>query len=880
MKIVEFIFLGGTPLFRRERMQTLEGSRTMFSVGKIMKIRLFMIVGLFLLTFAGAPRHASADDGGIFFMVNPANLLPCNQVYSQTEFNPWYKDILKTVEKSAMSVGGGIYGKLVGGTKRFMAVLLGLWIALLAMKQVGSMTETDGLEFGTKIGGICIKAAIIFILINQGTFTEFIWNPIVNDVPNEIGNPAAGGAEKALGKAIKAGEATRCLSHIWGFDISIGKWPSNETDPGIFDPGIQVHGCFPIFFAFLLSIAIPIFLCDLYLRKGIVFAFCPLFVGAFLFPATKDFGRKGINAALNIIFFQIVLYILLEIAGSILINSAGLASVSASMDEGKIKNIVCSLRLFGSSDSEECQGATAYAGNNLIVMVVMGVYCIYMLTLADKFAENFSDASFGETGAAALGAVKKTGAAMEKGAGMAKSAAGATGRFAGKAMDRMAARTVEKARSGGTPGGFRAGLASFYLKQRGILNKDGSETKAYGAALANGTRRSIANFVSGGRLYKNEAYQNWAKNGPRDNAAAAADASYQDRLGNKPKPASGSGSTPKKTPDQLNKEKAKSSQTLADAQKYMSQNTDYSKMPNGQNQKSYDRMRAANTQMQANFDKKVAADPNYANSAQGKAEQKKIQDDRAKVDAFAQKNNVNTMAMDRCEARVRGSMDPNMNSHAKASDKLNRVADAQRNAIANTSYPNTAAGNMQKSYDTQRAAQSQAWADHQAKIASDPSYKGSDQWRQDRQQLRAQDDNLQKMAKDNNLDTSKMDKAESSTLDNDKMMKRAMIHARITGGIRDRVDAVTSTVSNTWDSAKNTARDARDAVKAVPTNIRNGLNSAANKVSDTWNSAKDSVKDARDSVADSVNRKANRVADTFDSVKDKFSGTIGRIKNK
>lgn len=863
----------------------------MVSVAKKTKIKLFMIIGLVFLAFTGVTRHASADDGGIFFMVKPSALTYCNGVYTSSSFNPWYEGILSTVRSSADSVGSGVYGKLVGGTKKFAAALLGLWIALLALKQVGSMTETDGLEFATKIGGICIKAAIVFIIINPGTFKEYIWNPIVIDVPGEIGDPGANGS--ALDRAIKAGEATKCIADIWGFDFSLGKYPKGEDDAGLTDPGIYIHGCFPIFFAFLMSVAIPIFMCDLYLRRGIVLAFCPLFVAAFLFPVTKDFGNKGVNAALNVIFFQIVLYILLQIACEILVTSAGLSAVSGNMSEATIKNLMCSLRLFGSSDSEECQGAAGYSGNNLIVMVVMGVYCIYMLTLTDKYAEYFSGASFGDTGSAALGAVKKTGAMMGTGVGMAKSAAGATGRFAGKAMDRMAARTVEKARSGGTPGGFRANLASFYLKQRGILNKDGSETKAYGAALANGTRRSIANFVSGGRLYKNEAYQNWAKNGgPRDNAtAAAADASYQNRLGNKPKPASGSGSTPKKTPDQLNKEKAKSSQTLADAQKYMSQNTDYSKMPNGQNQKSYDRMRAANTQMQANFDKKVAADPNYANSAQGKAEQKKIQDDRAKVDAFAQKNNVNTMAMDRCEARVRGSMDPNMNSHAKASDKLNRVADAQRNAIANTSYPNTAAGNIQKSYDTQRAAQSQAWADHQAKIASDPSYKGSDQWRQDRQQLRAQDDNLQKMAKDNNLDTSKMDKAESSTLDNDKMMKRAMIHARITGGIRDRVDAVTSTVSNTWnsakttasntwDSAKNTARDARDAVKAVPTNIRNGLNSAANKVSDTWNSAKDSVKDARDSVADSVNRKANRVADTFDSVKDKLSGTIGRIKNK
>lgn len=778
----------------------------MFSVGKIMKIRLFMIVGLFLLTFAGAPRHASADDGGIFFMVNPANLLPCNQVYSQTEFNPWYKDILKTVEKSAMSVGSSIYSKLVGGTKRFMAVLLGLWIALLAMKQVGSMTETDGLEFGTKIGGICIKAAIIFILINQGTFTEFIWNPIVNDVPNEIGNPAAGGAEKALGKAIKAGEATRCLSHIWGFDISIGKWPSNETDPGIFDPGIQVHGCFPIFFAFLLSIAIPIFLCDLYLRKGIVFAFCPLFVGAFLFPATKDFGRKGINAALNIIFFQIVLYILLEIAGSILINSAGLASVSASMDEGKIKNIVCSLRLFGSSDSEECQGASAYAGNNLIVMVVMGVYCIYMLTLADKFAENFSDAGFGETGAAALGAVKKTGAAMEKGAGMAKGAAGATGRFAGKAMDRMAARTVENARSGGKPGGFRTGLASFYLKQRGILNKDGSETKAYGDALANGRRRSIANFLTGGRLYKNENYQNWAKHGPRDNAAAAAaDSAYQSRTngkGNEPSNPSGSnpsnpsGNQPNgnnnKPPEMkpimvANKadaekmqrmDEAERKQHVADSMRNVAANTDYSKLPNGEGQKQYDQMRIAQAQKEADYAKKVAVDPNYANSKAGMEEKQKLDASRSRMGtlkgaaAGADRERMNLVES---KALSQGSISDSQKGLNAWKAQSHAISQA---AASDGGYPG---GEKQRSYDRGRADQTLAWSGYQSKVEANAGYKDSAEGKAELKQLQTADAALAADAKKYNLDTSRMDNAQKKA-DADAKMIDGMVQPDPTRG--------------------------------------------------------------------------------------------------
>lgn len=508
-----------------------------------------MFVGLFLAVLSVCPRHSFAE-----VTFEPPD--DCGATYSES-FNSytnfrWYKKPMDLVEKVADSKGWEVYGRVWKGTRMWLAALLGVWIAFQTMKHVGSMTETNGLEFATRIGGMCMKAAFIAILLEESVFRKFIWVPFIEDLPGELAGGDGGGvsgmvdaAQIELDKVKAAGAGVQCLAWVWKISI-LGitiPWPW-------VDPGILAHGCIPNMFGWILGLVFPILCFDVLIRKGITLAFCPLFVGAFLFSQSKDFGMKGVNAGLYIIFYTVCMVLLMKLAAQLLAESSGVTGVNESTLGGNSKELACKFRLFGSPKDEDCGEFGGMNSNSLLVAVCIGFYCIYMMTQAEKFAEYFSGASLGGNdmmfkAAGATIQAGQTGAGMVAGAAM--KGAGFLGKKANNFMDRRAARIVEKSRQGGTPkvggrfnilpGGFMSGsrlltgMAKRRLKNRGILNEDGSETEAYGNMLKSGKLRSAINDLSGGTLRKNKLYENWKANGGERNEqqAANADADFRTR---------------------------------------------------------------------------------------------------------------------------------------------------------------------------------------------------------------------------------------------------------------------------------------------------------------------------------------------------------------
>lgn len=547
----------------------LERIWNMFSALK--KTRLLFLAGLSFLCLFAMTESTFAEGGSAIEMdLTDKNLGECNSTLGEklaSYGSPyWYEKPYSIINSAVKSVCGGIYSATANGSIKFLGVLVALWLAVQTMKLVGSMTETNLLEFLTRVGGRCIRVGCICALLMGGGagLQKYIWDPIVESVPGEMGGGVSdtgvlGGASAKLAQVKAQGmTAMTCLLMIWkinAFDFVEFHAP---------DPTIFAFGCIGFFFAWVVGALFPIVLFDYVIKKGFVFAFAPLFLAAFAFEPSRGFGEKGINAALNIIFFSVCLSILLDITVNILGSITGLKGITdGNLHEGSYQNAVCPLRILGSSaDDDECNGIHPET-IGLFTMGAMGFYCLFLVFQAEKFATYFSGASldFGKplalkaaTGAAS--AAQGTASTVWKGGKMAYKGTKAT--VAGAKAVGRGAQSIGR------------GVKGLWGKAKNAFSKKGPS--------------SSFTPVSESGEFRNKSRGNQMQKDARSSSNAFRDAERQMRT-------------------QIN-------QNIKDGK--------YANTPAGREQRTYDEMRADQMKMQADYADRVATDPAFSKSAEAK----------------------------------------------------------------------------------------------------------------------------------------------------------------------------------------------------------------------------------------------------------------------
>lgn len=486
---------------------------------------LVMIFGLFSPSFVLA--------GMIDLEVQPYRqgskcVLQQSTGYFQT--NKWWEKPVEAVTNAAVSVGEGTFNTVAGGAVKVMVVGFGLWLAVFTLKIVGGLQESDPMENLTKIGGMMLKTGIAAVLLrDSGFFFGYFVAPITSAGAGFAGLGGSSGGGSGLSAVVEPlkevvesmhiataktqglGDFAQCISAI--YQPSIFGWkPFGGEEGGIIDPGVWSSGCAVQFGAFLLMLFFPILIFDALLRVGITAALCPLFIVAWVFPATADFAKKGLNSFLNVAFFFLCLKISMDMALKLLESAGGLEYLTD--DAGGKTKTVCLLKWGGGDGLEHC---AQYANDTssktgLFVFACCILYGFLLLKQATTFASYFSEANFSNDNAfqAAHGAAKGAQSAV----GHAAQGAAMVSDKISQGKDRKAARAVqgmrqnaEKAKaSGGTYTPTKKEMkAEQRLKNRGVLNSDGSETKDFHNLLKNGKRRWAMNKLTGGKMFKDGA---------------------------------------------------------------------------------------------------------------------------------------------------------------------------------------------------------------------------------------------------------------------------------------------------------------------------------------------------------------------------------------
>ena len=133
----------------------------------------------------------------------------------------------------------------------------------------------------------------------------------------------------------------------------------------------------------------------------------------------------------------------------------------------------------------------------------------------------------------------------------------------------------------------------------------------------------------------------------------------------------------------------------------------------GRNQRTYDQLRGQQLNDLADFNKKAAADPEYRNSAEGKAASQNLSDTANALQDIRSEYNVNDNVLETAHQQM------NRQENAQT---MAAVSDQYQQDLANQKYDNTPQGQNQKAYDHMRGDHFKDVADQAKKRAADSNY--------------------------------------------------------------------------------------------------------------------------------------------------------------
>lgn len=577
----------------------------------------------------------------------------------------WWEKPLDSVLTASVQVGNKVFDSVKGGADKLLLIGLALWLALFTLKVVGSMTESDPMENLTKIGGMMIKLGVASWLLNhRDFFFEYFVASVVQagagfvasgDLQAATGASAQGldiqmsggglqsvadalkqmaeSIHDSIAKVIARANFLQCIGKI--HQLSLG-----PIDIGPFqDPKVWASGCAIWLGAQFFMVAFPFFLIDACFRLGVVAALCPLFIVAWVFPATRGFAGQGWKALLNVAFTFMMIRLTMLIAIKLLTSGSGLDEME---DNGASKKrMVCIFRWFSLGSEDVCEGENVPDTNSLWVYLVCVVYGLLLLKTGSQLAGFFSGANFSDN--TAFQAAKGAAAITERTVSDGVKLAGAAKDRVQKHRDRSAARTYEKdqrAREAAKNGGpaynptprqqkkLEKAKKRLQSQRVGALTKDGKENgEAMAKLLENGKARTAMRIATFGRAGKNYG------------------STYAERTDSELQTLKAVG---------RNSHKAASAKTMADTAAQNMAQRKYDDTPQGKNQQLYDQMMVDNLKKSAAYKQRCVTDPSFSKSEAGMKMDKELASERSALNDIKKEYG--------CDDKI---LDPNFNAPAK-----------------------------------------------------------------------------------------------------------------------------------------------------------------------------------------------------------------------
>lgn len=239
----------------------------------------------------------------------------------------WSCDIFLLFFDAANEVAGHVNNVIAGPATYAMVVFLGIWLVFNTAVFFSSVSDAPNLgEFATKVGGMMLRGGFAAVFLAAGS--SFAFNYFINPVliaGSSLGTtilqssneaiqcapPSGGGgtAKLPMGTDVKASlecfinaissglarsqaiaQGMRCGSAFWAH-IDIWVVPCAEIylpNPLMWLFG-AVLGCLFWMIAFLF----PITMLDVIFRIGLMVGMLPLFLVAWVFPATRNVAKAG-----------------------------------------------------------------------------------------------------------------------------------------------------------------------------------------------------------------------------------------------------------------------------------------------------------------------------------------------------------------------------------------------------------------------------------------------------------------------------------------------------------------------------------------------------------------------------------------------------------
>lgn len=576
----------------------------------------------------------------------------------------WWEKPLDSVLNASVQVGNKVFDSVKDGADKLLLIGLALWLALFTLKVVGSMTESDPMDNLTKVGGMMIKLGIASWLLNhRDFFFEYFIASVVqagagfvasSDLQAATGASAQGldiqmsgggldsvaaalkqmanSIHDSLAKVIARANFLQCIGKIHKLDKYI--------DLGIHDdPKIWASGCAIWAGAQLFMFAFPFFLIDACFRLGVVAALCPLFIVAWVFPATRGFAGKGWSALLNIAFTFMMIRLTMLIAVKLLTSGSGLDEMED--NPASKTRMVCIFRWGSIGGSDPCASQNVPETNSLWVYLVCVVYGLLLLKTGGQLAGFFAGASFSDD--TAFQAFKGAGKIASRSVVDGIKVAGAAKDRVQKHRDRSAARTYEKdqrAREAAANGGpaynptpkqqrkLEKAKKRLQSQRVGALTKDGKENgEAMAKLLENGKARTAMRIATLGRAGKNYA------------------STYAERTDSELQTLKSVG---------RNSHKLTSAKTMADTAAQNMDQRKYDDTPQGNNQKLYDQMMVDNLKKSVDYRQRCVTEPSFSKSEAGMKMQEELASEKLALDDIKKEFG--------CDDKI---LDPNFNAPAK-----------------------------------------------------------------------------------------------------------------------------------------------------------------------------------------------------------------------
>ncbi|MGN1079966.1 MAG: hypothetical protein ACI4TE_07340 [Alphaproteobacteria bacterium] len=483
-----------------------------------------------------------------------------------------------------------------------------------------------------------------------------------------------------IADVIGRGRFLGCIGDIHKLSLSVA---GDVTFP---DPKVWMSSCVIVVGAYFFLFLFPFYLIEVCVRLGIVVALSPLFVVAWVFDVTREFTKKGVQALLHVAFTFMMIKIIVLVATKLLMGGAGLDKLkTGGLDEKK--QIVCTFRWGYLGDDDVCEGVEKGETNNMFIYLACIVYGWLLLSKGNELANYYSNTNFSADSsfAAARNAGQMVHKAAQTGVNKTINAAGAVKDRIQTHKDRAAARTYEKdqrARAAAANGGPAYNPSAKQLKKVeaakkrlqservGALNSDGTENgQKMSKLLENGKARTamrglekihnatvgrLADKVGiskfGQKLSSKASYQ--AKNGNffERQAGKIGNRLGKDiqNIGSHDKYKNMGSSYSERSAEQLQNLKSVAPTGIADVNerdvslaKQRMANMPPPTTEQERKQQFYNQAKLLHQEDVLDYNKKVAADPNYANSVAGQKAMQKMTQDNYDLQQYKNDNGVN-----------------------------------------------------------------------------------------------------------------------------------------------------------------------------------------------------------------------------------------------